>query len=330
MTLTPAAAAMKSSSDFQPNDWQELVRLYWVLDRLHFDRADVLPFGSAHWLPVKKPQPPADHLLFSRIAALARVPIDGCGRLQRSISLELEREWRQHELIKFDEAAFNSAYDKVEKLNVQSLELQAGLNNLDSNSLALGSLTQAAVLIYEDKNYDRKAPDPPPGGYDFVQIKEAVATINERASVALKQLRPEKTARAKGRPNRGGFGEPIGPGSFKQFVLRFLWDIRTVGGWLTLDKNRNTGTLPKALSRLRPYLPPGFIPKHLPLSTLARIHARAETLAAAIPLDKKLAAEDGDKPNSDPEKSHESKSILGTCLAPERGAKCRTELIEHR
>ena len=302
MTLTPAAAAMKSPSDFQANQWQQLVRLHWVLDRSHLDDTDVLPFGSARWLPVKKPQPPADDLLFSRIAALARVPVDGCGRLQRCISLELEREWRWHELIKFDEPAFNSAYDKVEKLKAQSLELQAGLNNLNSDLLALGSLTYAAVLIYEDQNYDREAPDPPPGGYDFVQIKEAVATINERASVALKELRPEKTARARGRPNRGGFGEPIGPGSFKQFVLRFLWDIRTVGGRLTLDKNRKTGTLLKALKLVESYLPPGLTPKPLPLSTLAGIHARAETIAAASPLDKKLAAEAGDKPNSDPEK----------------------------
>jgi hypothetical protein len=46
------------------------------------------------------------------------------------------------------------------------------------------------------------------------------------------------------------------------------------------------------LELLSLHLPPEFIPNALPFSTLARIHARAEKIAAADTLDKKLGAVD--------------------------------------
>jgi hypothetical protein len=203
---------VKKHSNFQANEEQLLVREYWTLDRGHLEHPGWLPAGSDRWLPVKKVQPSPDDPLFSQIAGLARVPANCLAKLQKCISLELEREWRWHELIKFDERAFNSSYDKVEKLKRQSLELQASLNDLNCDDLALGSLTYAAVLIWEDENYDREAPEPPPGGYDFTEIKNAIATLTERASRAADLLQPKQTKRAVGRPARGGFGEPIGPG----------------------------------------------------------------------------------------------------------------------
>jgi len=66
-----------------------------------------------------------------------------------------------------------------------------------------------------------------------------------------------------------------------------LWDVRAAGGRLTLDKNSGKGTLPETLELLSPHLPPGFIPRVLPLSTLARMKA----------LEKKLAVIQQEEPN---------------------------------
>jgi hypothetical protein len=119
---------------------------------------------------------------------------------------------------------------------------------------------------------------PTPGGFDFEQIKKAIATLAERASKAADANRPKPSLHPVGRRATGGFGS-LGPGSLKEFTLRLLWDVRDAGGRLTLDKNSGNGTLPATLKLLAPHLPPGFIPKVPPLSTLASVHA----------LDKKLA-----------------------------------------
>jgi hypothetical protein len=122
-----------------------------------------------------------------KISRLAGVPSDGLARLQRCISLELEREWRWHERPIIDQQALSFARDEVEKLKRLSSELQASLSN--PSSYALGSLTWAAALIYEDENCDREAPDPPPGGYGFSPFKDAIATFAERASKAADLLK---------------------------------------------------------------------------------------------------------------------------------------------
>jgi hypothetical protein len=60
--------------------------------------------------------------------------------------------------------------------------------------------------------------------------------------------------------------------------------VEAAGGRLTLDKNRGTGTLVTALSLLREYLPPGFVPKALPLSTLAKAKALDNKITPAADL----------------------------------------------
>jgi hypothetical protein len=266
-------AAMETPSNFEPNPWHQLVRLDWASDRLHLHYADMAPVGSDRWLPVQRKQPPPNDLLYSRIGGLARVPATGLIRLQKCISLELEREWRWYERPIIDQQVLRSAHDEVETWKGLLSELQATLSR--PFSCALATLIWAAANIYEA----------------------------ERAPTAAELLHPEKPARTVGRPARGGFGKHIGPGCLKQFTFRLLWDISSVGGRLTLDKNGGTGSLKDVLERLSPHLPPGFIPNALPLSTLATIHARAKKIADDDPLDKKLAVVDVDKPNSGPEKS---------------------------
>jgi hypothetical protein len=215
-----------------------------------------------------------------QIAGLARVPTPGLARLQAGIALDLEREWGWHlrPSITIDQRARRSGRTQITKLKRLSSELSAALKGL--NFYALDALWHASCRIYLDRGLPtEKLPVfSILGGLDFDQIKELIATLAERASKAADANRPKPSLNPVGRQARGGFGA-LGPGSLKEFTLRLLWDVRDAGGRLTLDKNSGNGSLPATLKLLSPHLPPGFIPKVLPLSTLASVHA----------LDKKLA-----------------------------------------
>jgi hypothetical protein len=237
------------------------------------------PFGSdVWWQHLKEHQPPIDGPLFAQIAGLARVPTHGLARLQAGLALDLEREWGWHHrpsITEDDRRARRMGRAQVAKLKRLSSELCAELQRL--NFYALQALCHAGCRIY--LNHHSKLPlFLPPGGPDFDQIQKAIATLAERASKAADANRPKASLHPVGRRARGGFGPP-GPGSLKEFTLRLLWDVRDAGGRLTLDKNSGNGTLPATLKLLSPHLPPGFVPKVLPFSTLASVHA----------LDKKLA-----------------------------------------
>jgi hypothetical protein len=288
--------------------WHQFARSDWITDRSHLDDTGVGPCGAEFWLPVEQVQPAVSDPLFSRIAELADVPVENRERLQQCISLELEREWRYHEnpavrdpwylqiapaerffsenRVRDDERGtpqtmakkLQSARRQIEQLNRLSTELSACLSGL--NFYALGSLMHASRLIDMDADDDPRKPVL--GGHDFLKIKDVVATLDERASKAVGLFPHQKTKRPVGRPNRGGFSDPEGPGSFKLFVLRFLWDVGAVGGGLTIDKNHQKGTLVDALRLLSPHLPSGFIPNALPFSTLSDLNALAKKLAAAL------------------------------------------------
>jgi hypothetical protein len=70
-------------------------------------------------------------------------------------------------------------------------------------------------------------------------------------------------------------GRPRGPVANYPFqcVVRSLLDlVARYDGRLSFDpKNGGSGSLIKALNHLRPMLPPGFVPKVLPLKTIERI-----------------------------------------------------------
>jgi hypothetical protein len=59
-----------------------------------------------------------------------------------------------------------------------------------------------------------------------------------------------------------------------QLVENLLCSVARYGGRLTFDaKNGGSGSLVKALNHLRPVLPPGLVPKVLPLKTIERMGA---------------------------------------------------------
>ncbi len=269
-----------------------MVRLSWAGARMRIEHLDIAAFRSKVWRDVKKSELPLDSPLFIHIGGLARVSAVGLTGLKKGICHDIAREWRWYEQTPVvDPEARKLARGQVASLRRLSAELTASLETLNDD--VLDALALADLFIIADrKNFPLGEPNRddhwrlvsglPHGGEDFDQIKKAVATLAERASKA-EHIYRHKSRYLNGRPARGGFANPPGePGSLAQFTLRLLWDVRTAGGRLTLDKNSGKGTLIETLELLSPHLPPGFIPKILPLSTLAKMHA----------LDKKLTSND--------------------------------------
>jgi hypothetical protein len=179
---------------------------------------------------------------------------------------------------------------RVQLRQLKSLSSELNATIRDLNSSAHGYLAGAATNLWCKANRGKdgrllRSPDPYLGD-DFNQIEAMVATLAERASEAVNIASRKRPPHPVGRRQRGGLG-PLRAGSFKQFTLRLLWDVRAAGGRLTFDKNSGTGTLPKVLKLLSPRLPPGFIPNVLRPSTLAGVKA----------LDKKLAIPVVDEPS---------------------------------
>jgi hypothetical protein len=259
---------------------------------MRIQQLDIAAFRSEVWRDVRKSELALDCPLFIHIGGLARVSAVGLTGLKRGICQDIAREWRWYEQTPVvDPEARKLARGQAAALRRLSAELTARLEILNDD--VLEALALADLLIVADRqnfplgevNRDdhlRLASKLPRGGEDFEQIKKAVATLAERASKA-EHIYRHKSRYLSGRPARGGFAKPPGePGSLAQFALRLLWDVRTAGGRLTLDKNSRKGTLIETLELLSPHLPPGFVPKILPVSTLAKMHA----------LDKKLSSND--------------------------------------
>ena len=61
---------------------------------------------------------------------------------------------------------------------------------------------------------------------------------------------------------------------FQDFVFELLNVAGSFGGGFSFDKNYETGTLLEAIEVLKPYLPPGVVPKVIPLPTIQRIVTR--------------------------------------------------------
>jgi hypothetical protein len=113
-----------------------------------------------------------------------------------------------------------------------------------------------------------------------VNIERLISLLNKLTAESVEGLYliRDSLPKTMGRPS---CIQMMGLGSFTQFTLRLLWDVREAGGRLTFEKNMGRGTLTKALEILRPHLPPKFIPNSLPLSTLSDIKQLDKKLAEA-------------------------------------------------
>ena len=78
----------------------------------------------------------------------------------------------------------------------------------------------------------------------------------------------------------GRRGRPFGTGKnreFRPFVLNLLFIAERLGGRFTFTKSSGTGKLIKAIELLRPYAPPGVVPRVLPRSTIGTWKNEAST-----------------------------------------------------
>jgi hypothetical protein len=64
---------------------------------------------------------------------------------------------------------------------------------------------------------------------------------------------------------------------FRPFVLNLLFIAERLGGGFTFTKSNRTGTLIKAIELLRPYAPPGVVPRALSHSTIGTWKNKAST-----------------------------------------------------
>jgi hypothetical protein len=271
-------------------DWYDVPAVpsnsYWFL-RIDWEaNREYIAFYSPTWMRDLSPDKVAerampDESLFSKIVDLARISPDGIQTLRNGLVFELDREWYwQWYPERREPAAPQEGQVRlpVFKRIVRSLAiLSADLKELsDDETRYLGQLSASAHerTYNEELTRGRR--------YDLVECRQMIAALTELFLEAT-QKKPPGPRRPKGRPALRGFSRPFGHGSFNQFVLRLLWDVRAAGGRLTLDKNLGTGTLIDALNLLRSYLPPHLVPRKLPSGTLGRIKVLDHLVASARP-----------------------------------------------
>ena len=220
-----------------------------------------------------------DEFLFSQIVALARIPPSGVETLRNGLIEELYEEWCWHSRPELSTGRILST--PTEKDRVRSRMLKKIARSLTILAADLKELNDEEVRfvdgVWAPTNKRSRNTGP-----TILSCKQMVPMAELFGKLLLKKPSARRRPR-KGRPAFRGFPRPFGHGSFNQFVLRLLWDVRLAGGRLTLDKNDRTGTLMEALDLLRPYLPPALVPKSLPAGTLARIKALDQKVASARP-----------------------------------------------
>jgi hypothetical protein len=122
-------------------------------------------------------------------------------------------------------------------------------------------------------------------GNPATRVKLCPSTIAE-ALVTVRSDRENWDGHVNPRPSRtGGRGKPKGAikdPPFQIFVREILQAAEFAGGRLTLQRNAGRGSLIGALKMLDPYLPGGFMPPALPLSTIERIMTRVRAEPANL------------------------------------------------
>jgi len=227
-----------------------------------------------------------DDPFFAEIARLAKVHTDGAAWLRKGLCWELDAEWSYYWRADLRECGSNPqpvrsrkrSLSQLKRLVRHSSSLRRSFRELDG--IAISTLMSASRKMALDRSGGRpKPPSTNKKSADFGTYGRAIDFLNELFSTSL-SIAKTSHQRPRGKPIRRPL---IGYGCFQQFVLRLLWDVRAGGGRLSLDKNSRIGTLPDILTTLRPYFPPGFVPRQLPFPTLAAtkvLDAKIADLAA--------------------------------------------------
>jgi hypothetical protein len=102
-------------------------------------------------------------------------------------------------------------------------------------------------------------------------LEEGINLFLERAVGSHEFLRSRQVS-GPGRPS-----DTVKNRGLRQFVLNLDFIAERLGGKFTLTKSTRTGTLIKAIELLRPYVPPGVVPRVLPISTVVTWRTKAST-----------------------------------------------------
>jgi hypothetical protein len=195
---------------------------------------------------------------FQELAAIARVRDDASKlSLYNQVNLIVVSRWELQDLCRACGPDFFRLERQLTKLLITWAALTRAASNFkkveDEFESVLTTLTRKANLIYERKNnlYE-----------DYVY--RAIVRLAELASTSSVQVR---SGRPVGRP-AGSYGRAL----FRDLVVDLLTSATAAGGRLSFSKeDESKGGLCRALRFLGPFLPPGAVPRKLPLGTIARI-----------------------------------------------------------
>ena len=211
-----------------------------------------------------------------QVGRIARIPDKDLGEFCDGLCDDVRVVWR------CDRRALPSTPSKALKRAAEAAR------KLDQE---LNSLTKAdrewlqSLLLQEPQYVQRQLIGPHPGylvpPYEPAPLDGLSITVFHLAALvvtAAGQVPPFAPGldRAPFKPGRGK--GTVNDPTFHNFVRSLLIGASMFGGFFTLDKNFNKGTLLEALDALQPYLPKGVIPYDLKpyRSTLQRIKTAHE------------------------------------------------------
>jgi transposase-like protein len=218
---------------------------------------------------------PVDDRLFTELAGLAKISAPGVERFRQCISYELDEAWIRfrHKFEPIDSEQGSIGLKQLQNLKTAWGKLSEVLNSLNDVALIpmrlaaserLNSLPTRDELKELLSQYTR-------------EMDEYVARVFFFATSAS-----EAPVRGVGHPQGGLLTQWFDP--FVSLVLNVLWDVDAIGGQLTLDKNSHEGSLVEALEAMESHLPPDFLPKRLPVSTLVRMKSAAKKFVGKYPM----------------------------------------------
>jgi hypothetical protein len=184
------------------------------------------------------------------LAKLARVPDDLCETFHHFVCGTVEAVWIREELFKRGPAA--------EKKGSLARAADAALTVHDT----LGTFGKP-----EQEQLQKISPLL---AEDFGRLRKNAFEISEILNAAMGRP-PPRHLNEPPRPNRRGRKQDaVKDVFFRRFAYDLQLDAKVAGGRFTVDKHRAKGSFIKGMNLLASHLPPGFVPRRPPATTLQR------------------------------------------------------------
>jgi hypothetical protein len=193
---------------------------------------------------------PTENVL-ERLVKLARVRDDLCESFHHFVCGTVEAVWIREELFKRGPAA--------EKTGSLARAADAALTLHD----ALGTFGKP-----EQEHLQKIFPLL--SAEEFGGLRQKAYEISKTLNAAMGRP-PPRDLNEPPRPNRRGRKlDAVKDVLFRRFAYDLLLDALAAGGRFTVDRNSATGSLIEGMRLLADHLPPGFVPRRPPATTLDR------------------------------------------------------------